>query len=136
MHFNTEVVDAVSNSKGQMSGLLLKRVDTGEQSTLDVKGLFYGIGHTPNSQVLEGQIELDNADYVLVKEGTAETSVEGVFAAGDIQVLSAFIFYSTRSYFYVFDKLRALFEHLISMLNKYAKGSIITHTILIFVVFL
>ncbi|KMZ61090.1 Thioredoxin-disulfide reductase [Zostera marina] len=85
VHFNTEVLDAVSNSKGQMSGLLLKRIDTGEQSTLDLKGLFYGIGHTPNSHLLEGQIELDNTDYVLVKEGTAETSVEGVFAAGDIQ---------------------------------------------------
>lgn len=86
VHFNTEAADVVSNSKGQMSGVLLKRLDTGEQSVLEVKGLFYGIGHTPNSQLLEGQVELDSAGYILVKEGTAKTSVEGVFAAGDVQV--------------------------------------------------
>ncbi|OAY64344.1 Thioredoxin reductase NTRC [Ananas comosus] len=78
-------MDVVSNTKGQMSGVLLKRVDTGEESVLEVKGLFYGIGHTPNSQILEGQIELDSAGYIVVKEGTARTSVEGVFAAGDVQ---------------------------------------------------
>ncbi|XP_020108409.1 thioredoxin reductase NTRC [Ananas comosus] len=85
VHFNTEAMDVVSNTKGQMSGVLLKRVDTGEESVLEVKGLFYGIGHTPNSQILEGQIELDSAGYIVVKEGTARTSVEGVFAAGDVQ---------------------------------------------------
>lgn len=87
VHFNTEAMDVVSNTKGQMSGVLLKRVDTGEESVLEVKGLFYGIGHTPNSQILEGQIELDSAGYIVVKEGTARTSVEGVFAAGDVQVM-------------------------------------------------
>ncbi|RWW54280.1 hypothetical protein BHE74_00039144, partial [Ensete ventricosum] len=85
VHFNTEAMDVVSNNKGQMSGVLTKRVDTGEESVIDVKGLFYGIGHTPNSQLLEGQIELDSSGYILVKEGTAKTSVEGVFAAGDVQ---------------------------------------------------
>lgn len=85
MHFNTEAVDVVSNSKGQMTGILVKRTDTGKDSVLEVKGLFYGIGHTPNSQLFEGQIELDSSGYILVKEGMAETSVEGVFAAGDIQ---------------------------------------------------
>lgn len=52
---------------------------------LEAKGLFYGIGHSPNSQFLEGQVELDSSGYVLVKEGSAKTSVEGVFAAGDVQ---------------------------------------------------
>ncbi|KAG6537782.1 thioredoxin reductase NTRC-like [Zingiber officinale] len=85
LHYNTQAVDVVSNSKGQMSGVLTKRVDTGEESVLEVKGLFYGIGHTPNSQLLEGQIELDHSGYIIVKEGTAKTSVQGVFAAGDVQ---------------------------------------------------
>ncbi|XP_020600305.1 thioredoxin reductase NTRC [Phalaenopsis equestris] len=85
LHFNTEVVDVVSNSKGQMSGVLIKRVDTGEESVLDAKGLFYGIGHSPNSQILEGQVELDRSGYIYVKDGTSKTSVEGVFAAGDVQ---------------------------------------------------
>ncbi|KAF8403768.1 hypothetical protein HHK36_011873 [Tetracentron sinense] len=85
LHFNTETVDIVSNSKGQMSGILVKKLDTKEESVLEAKGLFYGIGHSPNSQLLEGQVELDSSGYVLVKDGTAKTSIEGVFAAGDVQ---------------------------------------------------
>nr|ACR34175.1 unknown [Zea mays] len=85
-------MDVVSNDKGQMSGVHLKRRDTGEESVLTVKGLFYGIGHTPNSQLLQGQIELDSAGYILVKEGSAKTSVDGVFAAGDVQVTPSFTF--------------------------------------------
>ncbi|EOY09171.1 Thioredoxin reductase isoform 2, partial [Theobroma cacao] len=85
LHFNTETVDVVSNMKGQMSGILTKRVDSGEESVLEAKGLFYGIGHSPNSQLLQGQVKLDSSGYVLVEEGSAKTSVEGVFAAGDVQ---------------------------------------------------
>lgn len=85
VHFNTETVDVVSNTKGQMSGILLRKLDTGEESVLEAKGLFYGIGHSPNSQLLQGQVELDSSGYVIVEEGTAKTSVEGVFAAGDVQ---------------------------------------------------
>lgn len=79
-------MDVVSNSKEQMSGVLLKRADTGEEFVLDAKGLFYGIGHSPNSQILEGQIELDSSGYIFVTDGASKTSVEGVFAAGDVQV--------------------------------------------------
>jgi len=86
VHYNTETVDVLSNTKGQMSGILLRRLDTGEETELEAKGLFYGIGHSPNSQLLEGQVELDSSGYVLVREGTSNTSVEGVFAAGDVQV--------------------------------------------------
>ncbi|TYK11085.1 thioredoxin reductase NTRC [Cucumis melo var. makuwa] len=85
LHFNTEAVDIVSNTKGQMSGVLVRKADTGEESVLEAKGLFYGIGHLPNSQLLKGQVELDSSGYVLVQDGTAKTSVEGVFAAGDVQ---------------------------------------------------
>ncbi|GFP87751.1 NADPH-dependent thioredoxin reductase 3 [Phtheirospermum japonicum] len=85
VHFNTETVDVVSNTKGQMSGVLVRNADTNEESVIEVKGLFYGIGHSPNSQLLEGQVDLDASGYVLVEEGSAKTSVEGVFAAGDVQ---------------------------------------------------
>lgn len=85
VHLNTETMDVVSNDKGQMSGLLLRDRKSGEDRVLNVRGLFYGIGHKPNSRLLEGQVELDEAGYVLVKEGSAETSVPGVFAAGDLQ---------------------------------------------------
>ncbi|KAL0359546.1 UNVERIFIED_CONTAM: Thioredoxin reductase NTRC [Sesamum angustifolium] len=85
VHFNTETVDVVSNTKGQMSGVLIRKADTNEESVLEVKGLFYGIGHSPNSQLLEGQVDLDAAGYVLVEADSAKTSVDGVFAAGDVQ---------------------------------------------------
>lgn len=85
VHFNTETVDVVSNNKGQMSGILVRKVDTQEESVLEAKGLFYGIGHLPNSHLLEGQVDLDRAGYILVEDGTAKTSAEGVFAAGDVQ---------------------------------------------------
>lgn len=85
VHFSTGVIDVVSNNRGQMSGVLLEDLNTGKQWILDVRGLFYGIGHMPNSQILEGQVELDSAGYVVVKSSGANTSVEGVFAAGDLQ---------------------------------------------------
>jgi len=75
-----------------MSGVLLEDLNTGKQWILDVRGLFYGIGHMPNSQILEGQVELDSAGYVVVKNSGANTSVEGVFAAGDLQVRLAYIY--------------------------------------------
>ncbi|KAF5750229.1 NADPH-dependent thioredoxin reductase 3 [Tripterygium wilfordii] len=83
VHFNTETVDVVSNTKDQMSGIFFRKVDTSEESVLEAKGLFYGIGHSPNSELLEGQVELDSSGYVLVQDGSSRTSVEGVFAAGD-----------------------------------------------------
>ncbi|EPS72889.1 thioredoxin reductase, partial [Genlisea aurea] len=85
VHFNTEAIDVVSNSKEQMAGILIRKLSTSEESILEVKGLFYGIGHSPNSQLLKGQVKLDSAGYILVEEGSSKTSVEGVFAAGDVQ---------------------------------------------------
>lgn len=79
-------MDVVSNTKGQMSGILVRKLDTNEESVLEVRGLFYGIGHSPNSQLLEGQVDLDSSGYVLIEEGSAKTSVDGLFAAGDVQV--------------------------------------------------
>ena len=76
-----------------MSGIKIKKHDTGEESVLEAKGLFYGIGHTPNSQLLEGQVDLDSAGYILVEDGSAKTSVDGVFAAGDVQVLVHFLLF-------------------------------------------
>ena len=84
VHVNTAIEDAFGDSKGVMVGLRLVDTVTGEKRDLPVRGLFYGIGHQPNSGILGGQIELDAAGYILVKHGGAETSVEGVFSAGDI----------------------------------------------------
>jgi len=84
IHYNTSIVDAVGTEK-QLSGLKLKDTVTGEERDLEVQGLFYGIGHTPNTQAFKDAVELDSAGYVVVKPGTCETNVPGVFAAGDLQ---------------------------------------------------
>ena len=84
LHWHTEAID-VYGENGFLTGLKLKNNATGEESNLGVKGLFYAIGHTPNTQIFQSQIELDEVGYVIVKPGSVETSVEGVYAAGDVQ---------------------------------------------------
>ncbi len=64
---------------------LLKNVKTGEEYKQEAKGLFYAIGHTPNTSFLDGQIELDETGYIVTKADSTKTSVPGVFAAGDVQ---------------------------------------------------
>lgn len=81
VHMNTTVEDAYGD--GVLQGLRIKNVATGEVADLPVKGLFYGIGHTPNSKLVEGQVELDDTGYVKVSHGVS-TSVPGVFSAGDL----------------------------------------------------
>jgi thioredoxin reductase (NADPH) len=58
---------------------------SGEERTLDIMGFFLAIGHHPNVEVLKGQLELDEQGYIKVQPGTSKTSVEGVFAAGDVK---------------------------------------------------
>ena len=68
-----------------VSGLKIKNALTNVETTLSVGGLFYAIGHLPNTAFLEGQLELDGAGYIKTKPGSTKTSIEGVFAAGDVQ---------------------------------------------------
>jgi len=70
--------------KDRVEGVKLKNVQTGEESTLSTDAVFVAIGHKPNTDVFRGQIDLDEKGYVIVHDGT-KTSVEGVFAAGDVQ---------------------------------------------------
>ena len=56
----------------------------GSEETLDVRGLFYAIGHTPNTHLVKGQLELDGRGYLITQPGRPETSQEGVYAAGDV----------------------------------------------------
>lgn len=83
VHWNTEVIDVYGND--QLEGIKIKNNQTGEQQDLPVQGLFYAIGHTPNTQIFQGQIDLDEVGYIVTKHGTPETSVEGVYAVGDVQ---------------------------------------------------
>ena len=67
-----------------VTGARLQNVKSKEVTDISVSGIFYAIGHTPNTQMFDGQIDLDDIGYIKVKAGTQETSVEGVFAAGDV----------------------------------------------------
>jgi len=68
-----------------VSGLTLRNVKTGAESRLDIEGLFIAIGHTPNTGLFTGQLEMDEEGYIITRPGTTQTSVPGVFAAGDVQ---------------------------------------------------
>ena len=68
-----------------LSGIKIKNLKTNQENTLPVNGLFYAIGHVPNTAFLDGQIETDETGYVKTKPGTTLTSVPGVFACGDVQ---------------------------------------------------
>jgi thioredoxin reductase (NADPH) len=79
------VVDEVFDvEKGKVTGVRLKNVKSNDMTEMDVDGVFVAIGHTPNIGFLEGQVDLDDKGYIACKPGTSRTSVEGVFAAGDI----------------------------------------------------
>ncbi|MBR2569091.1 MAG: thioredoxin-disulfide reductase [Paenibacillus sp.] len=67
-----------------VTGLRVKNNETGEEEVISTDGLFVAIGHTPNTGFLKGQVELNESGYVVVKPGTSETSVPGIFAAGDV----------------------------------------------------
>ncbi|KAI5319950.1 hypothetical protein L3X38_039658 [Prunus dulcis] len=83
--WNSEVVEAYGGEKGVLGGLKVKNLVTGEVSDLKVSGLFFAIGHEPATKFLGGQLELHPDGYVATKPGTTQTSVRGVFAAGDVQ---------------------------------------------------
>lgn len=80
--WNSKVVDVVGED--QVSGLLIEDTNTGAQRTLDVTGVFVAIGHDPRSALVKDQIQLDDAGYVVVQGRSTATSVDGVFAAGDL----------------------------------------------------
>ncbi len=65
--------------------LKIKNVNTGETSDLAVDGVFIAIGHTPNTDMFKGQVEMDENGYILTRPGRVATSIPGVFAAGDVQ---------------------------------------------------
>ena len=68
-----------------LQGVKVRNVQTSETRVIDCRGLFYAIGHIPNTAFLGGQIAVDETGYILTKPGTTQTSVVGVFAAGDVQ---------------------------------------------------
>jgi len=84
VHWHTEAVDVYGDGN-LLQGVRVRNNQTGVEENIPAKGLFYAIGHTPNTALFAGQIDLDPAGYIRVKPGSVETSVEGVFACGDVQ---------------------------------------------------
>jgi thioredoxin reductase (NADPH) len=80
--WDTVFEDAIGDNF--VTGARVQNVKSKEVTDISVSGIFYAIGHTPNTQMFDGQIDLDDIGYIKVKAGTQETSVEGVFAAGDV----------------------------------------------------
>ena len=68
-----------------LSGVTVESTQDGSQRDIKVNGLFYAIGHVPNTAFLEGQLKTDSAHYLITTLGSTQTSIEGVFAAGDVQ---------------------------------------------------
>ena len=79
---NTQVTGIEGDPK--VSGVRLRNAVTGEESSLAVTGVFVAIGHDPRSDLVRGQVDVDPEGYVLVEGRTTATSVEGVFACGDL----------------------------------------------------
>ncbi|MFQ5840600.1 MAG: thioredoxin-disulfide reductase [Candidatus Methylomirabilales bacterium] len=81
--WNTVVEEILGTDQG-VSGVRLKQVGTEEQSELKVSGLFIAIGHSPNTGIFRGQLDMDEQGYLKTQDGT-RTTIPGVFAAGDVQ---------------------------------------------------
>jgi thioredoxin reductase (NADPH) len=81
--WDSVVTDIVG--EGKVEGVHLRNTVTGETSFLPVQGLFVAIGHAPNTDLFGGQLDMDDAGYLLTAVGSTATSVPGVFACGDVQ---------------------------------------------------
>jgi thioredoxin reductase (NADPH) len=83
--WNSVVDEVLGDEERGMTGARLKNVVTGETQTVDATGMFVAIGHTPNTAFLKGQVEVDAQGFIVLKDpARTTTSVEGVFAAGDV----------------------------------------------------
>ncbi len=81
--WNTEAIEAEGNNV--LTHVRIKNNKTQEEKRLEANGLFYAIGHDPNTAFLNGQLTLDETGYIVTQPGTTNTSIPGVFACGDVQ---------------------------------------------------
>jgi thioredoxin reductase (NADPH) len=82
--WDSEIAEVKDVSQGSVTGLIVRNLKTGHLSEVALDGVFIAIGHTPNTSLFKGQLDLDEHGYILTHNGT-HTSVPGVFAAGDVQ---------------------------------------------------
>jgi thioredoxin reductase (NADPH) len=83
--YNSAVDEVLDVSKGEVNGVRLQNLKNQEKMVVDVTGLFIAIGHTPNTDLFTGQLELHDNGYIKTKPGSTYTNIPGVFACGDVQ---------------------------------------------------
>ena len=83
VHWNTSTEEVLGDTK--VTGVRIKNHVTTEVKDLEVSAFFVAIGHSPNSNIFKGWLEMDDTGYLITTPGTAKTNIEGVFAAGDVQ---------------------------------------------------
>ena len=82
--WDSVVADVLDVQRGEVTGVKLKNTKTGDESIKSCDGVFMGIGHSPNTSLFRGQLEMNEVGYLITHEGS-KTNVPGVFAAGDVQ---------------------------------------------------
>jgi thioredoxin reductase (NADPH) len=83
--YGTVVDEVLDVRSGGVTGTRLRKLTTGESTVIECTGFFVAIGHTPNTDLFTGQLELHDNGYIRTRPGTSHTSVPGVFACGDVQ---------------------------------------------------
>jgi thioredoxin reductase (NADPH) len=81
--WNTVVEDIIGDSL--VTGARVRNVVTGESTVVPAAGVFVAIGHTPNTALFKGQLDMNEGGYLITRDGTMATNIPGVFAAGDVQ---------------------------------------------------
>lgn len=83
--WNSEIDEILGDVENGVTGVVLRNTKTGETTRKDIDGIFIAIGHTPNTSIFRGKLDMDELGYLITKEGSTETNVPGVFAAGDVK---------------------------------------------------
>lgn len=83
VYWNTETDEILGENK--VDSVRIANIKTGEKQTIPISGFFVAIGHSPNSDIFKGWLDMDDAGYLKTVPGTSKTNIEGIFAAGDVQ---------------------------------------------------
>jgi thioredoxin reductase (NADPH) len=83
--WNSTITEIIGTKEGGVTGVRLQDTITGEEREIETQGVFLAIGHRPNTDIVRGMLDLDEVGYIRTTPGTTRTSVEGVWACGDVQ---------------------------------------------------
>jgi thioredoxin reductase (NADPH) len=83
--WDTVVSEVIGDAEKGVTGVKIENVKTGEATIKECQGVFIAIGHNPNTEILKGQVEMNDNGYIITRDGATRTNIPGVFAAGDVQ---------------------------------------------------